>query len=53
MKTPEKQAPKHLQKAGKDLFLRLSGDFGIGNGADVALLTTAAECLDRMPSLEC
>lgn len=40
--------PKHLGKDGKALWRGLVSDYGIDDSAGLVLVTTAAECLDRM-----
>lgn len=40
--------PKHLKAAGAGLFRKMIGEYGIADSAGLALLGTAAECLDRM-----
>ncbi len=40
--------PKHLKKDGKALFETIAREYNLDDAAGVALLTTAAECLDRM-----
>lgn len=46
MKLPS--PPRHLQKPGRELFKRLVSDYHITDSGGLALLTTAAESLDRM-----
>jgi hypothetical protein len=40
--------PKHLRRPGKDFYLSVANEYGISDAAGVALLVTAAECVDRM-----
>lgn len=40
--------PEHLGTAGRDLWRSLAAEYGIGDAAGMALLTSAAECLDRV-----
>ena len=40
--------PSHLSKPGASLFCEMVTEYGISDPAGLALLTTAAECLDRM-----
>lgn len=40
--------PAHLLKPGAALWREMVAEYGIADPAGVALLTTAAECLDRM-----
>lgn len=40
--------PRHLKAAGKALFAELVAEYSIDDPAGIALLTTAAECLDRI-----
>ena len=40
--------PSHLASHGKALWGDLVAEYGIDDAAGLALLTTAAECLDRM-----
>lgn len=40
--------PSHLRAAGRDLWRSIREDYAIDDSAGLALLTTAAECLDRM-----
>jgi P27 family predicted phage terminase small subunit len=40
--------PKHLGKSGKTLWEELISEYGISDAAGLALVTTAAECLDRI-----
>lgn len=42
------KAPNHLGKDGRALWRQLQSDYGISDAAGLALLTTAAECLDRI-----
>jgi phage terminase small subunit len=41
-------APKHLKTPGGALWRDMVAEYGIADAAGLALLTTAAECLDRM-----
>lgn len=40
--------PTHLLKPGADLWRKMVTEYGITDPAGLALLATAAECLDRM-----
>lgn len=40
--------PKHLENAGRTFWQQVADDFDINDPAGLALLTTAAECCDRM-----
>jgi phage terminase small subunit len=40
--------PAHLLKPGAALWREIVAEYGIADPAGLALLTTAAECLDRM-----
>jgi hypothetical protein len=40
--------PPHLKAPGKAFFKSVSVEYRIGDAAGVALLVTAAECIDRM-----
>ncbi len=40
--------PRHLKKDGKTLFKQLVDEYGITDAGGIALVTTAAECLDRL-----
>lgn len=40
--------PDHLRPAGKAFFASVVSEYGIADAAGAALLSTAAECLDRM-----
>src|SRR5215831_11307732 len=40
--------PAHLGAAGAQLWADVVRQYRIGDGAGLALVTTAAECLDRM-----
>jgi P27 family predicted phage terminase small subunit len=42
------KAPTHLGKDGKALWSALTDEYGIADSGGLALVTTAAECLDRM-----
>jgi len=42
------QPPGHLAKDGRDFWRTVSAEYMIEDSAGLALLTTAAECLDRM-----
>ena len=42
------KTPSHLGRAGKKLYRDLVSEYGITDGGGLALITTAAECLDRM-----
>ncbi len=39
--------PKHLRQDGQTFWLLLTEEYGITDAAGLALVTTAAECLDR------
>lgn len=41
-------APDHLADAGRKFWLDVVSEYAIGDAAGLALLTTAAECIDRM-----
>jgi len=40
--------PNHLSEAGLAFYQSVADEYGIADAAGVALLTTAAECVDRM-----
>ena len=40
--------PKHLKRDGRKLWRELVEEYSITDAAGLALVTTAAECLDRM-----
>ena len=40
--------PRHLHGDGREFFTSVSAEYSIVDPAGLALLTTAAECLDRM-----
>ncbi|MEQ8249426.1 MAG: hypothetical protein RID42_17260 [Alphaproteobacteria bacterium] len=40
--------PEHLGQHGRVFFADVATEYGIDDSAGIALLTTAAECLDRM-----
>lgn len=40
--------PRHLQRDGRAFWRDVAGEYRIVDPAGLALLTTAAECLDRM-----
>jgi hypothetical protein len=42
------EPPDHLKKDGITLFEQISREYSIDDAGGIALLTTAAECLDRM-----
>ncbi len=46
MKT--RKAPAHLRRDGATLWREVAAEYSIEDAAGLALLTTAAECLDRM-----
>lgn len=46
------QAPKHLKRDGKRFWRDIVDEYHIEDAAGVALVTTAAECLDRMRSAQ-
>src|SRR4051812_37952391 len=41
-------APDHLRAAGSAFYRSVAGEYGITDSAGMALLVTAAECVDRM-----
>ena len=43
-----RKPPRHLGKSGKQLWTALRAEYQIDDAAGIALLTAAAECLDRM-----
>ena len=45
-------SPSHLEEAGLKLWAEMVVEYGISDPAGLALLTTAAECLDRMRSAQ-
>jgi P27 family predicted phage terminase small subunit len=45
---PLPEPPDHLGEAGRDLWLSIVTQYRIGDGAGLALVATAAECLDRI-----
>ena len=44
--------PKHLRPAGKAFFESVSAEYGITDAAGMALLSRAAECVDRMTAAQ-
>ena len=42
------QPPKHLGRAGRELFLTIQGEYGIQDAGGLLLLTQAGECADRL-----
>ena len=44
----KQKPPPHLKTAGADLWTRVQAEYGIDDAAGLALLTAAAEALDRM-----
>lgn len=42
------KAPTHLQRHGRELWRRIQAEYDVNDAGGLALLTTAAECLDRM-----
>lgn len=42
------KAPQHLNSDGRRLFESLTQEYSISDSGGVALVTVAAECLDRM-----
>ena len=40
--------PEHLKPAGAELWAKVQHEYAIVDAGGLALLTTAAECLDRM-----
>lgn len=47
-----KRPPAHLGVHGKKLWRDLSREYAIDDAAGLTLLTTAAECLDRMKAAQ-
>jgi phage terminase small subunit len=45
---PALRPPEHLGPAGAQLWANVVRQYRIGDGAGLVLVTTAAECLDRM-----
>jgi P27 family predicted phage terminase small subunit len=43
-----RKTPRHLGKHGGKLWRELRDEYQLDDGAGIALLTTACECLDRM-----
>lgn len=41
-------APEHLRAAGRAFYAEVAAEYGIADSAGLALLVTAAECVDRM-----
>ena len=48
MSLRRRRAPSHLKKDGALLWRELTAEYGIGDAAGLALVTLAAECLDRI-----
>lgn len=42
------KAPTHLKRHGRDLWRQIQAEYSVNDAGGLALLTTAAECLDRM-----
>lgn len=40
--------PTHLESSGRELWRKVADEYAVDDAAGQALLTTAAECLDRM-----
>ena len=40
--------PEHLKPAGAELWAKVQKEYGVNDAGGLALLTTAAECLDRI-----
>ena len=40
--------PDHLRDPGRAFYAAVASEYGIADSAGIALLTTAAECIDRM-----
>ncbi len=40
--------PSHLREDGRRFFEKMSAEYGLDDPAGLALLCTAAECIDRM-----
>lgn len=40
--------PDHLRDAGRDFYARVADEYSLDDPAGLALLCTAAECIDRM-----
>lgn len=45
-------APNHLAEHGRQFYRDVAAEYEISDAAGLALLTTAAECLDRMRSAQ-
>ena len=48
MSLKRRRSPAHLGTNGSKFFRDVADEYRIGDAAGLALLTTAAECLDRM-----
>jgi phage terminase small subunit len=48
MQLRRRKPPAHLGKAGAKLWRELVDEYSVADAAGVALITCAAECLDRM-----
>ncbi len=48
MRLSRPRAPSHLKPPGAKLWRELIDEYGIGDPAGLALVATAAECVDRM-----
>jgi P27 family predicted phage terminase small subunit len=48
LRTKQPRGPRHLGPHGRKLFGEIAAEFEISDAAGLALLATAAECLDRM-----
>jgi hypothetical protein len=46
--TSDVKPPRHLKRSGRELWASVQAEYAIEDSAGLALLTTAAECLDRM-----
>lgn len=41
-------APEHLREGGRSFFAKVADEYSISDAAGLALLSRAAECVDRM-----
>lgn len=48
MKRIKQKTPQHLGDSGANLYQEIMAEYAIDDSAGLALLTTAAECLDRI-----
>lgn len=48
LRTSKRKPPAHLLKDGARLWRDVAAEYGISDAGGLAVLTTAAECLDRM-----